>query len=375
MHAFAISVFSIAALSCLLFACNLPLYRLPRRRHPTNTSRISILIPARDEERSIESTVRAALATEAVEFEVVVADDHSRDRTAAIVSEIAREDPRVRLITVPFLPSGWCGKQFTCQTLSEAARFEFLCFLDADVQLEPLGISALVGTLLESKVDLLSGFPKQEVVSLLERMLIPLMHFLLLGYLPMLGMKKTRNPAYAAGCGQLFLARADAYRHAGGHASIKASRHDGLTLPKAFRRAGLATDMCDATSVARCRMYRSNGEVLRGLLKNATEGLASPGRILPFSLLLLWGQVFPIVLFASLLVHKSNRQDLLLSGVAVVLCYLPRAIAVVKFEQPVSGALLHPVSIALLLGLQWYAFILSLAGVPSMWKGRNYSTT
>jgi len=85
-------------------------------------------------------------------------------------------------------------------------------------------------------------------------------------------MRRSQHPAYAAGCGQLFLARRSAYEAVGGHAVIRASLHDGITLPRAFRAAGFWTDLCDMTEIATCRMYRSAGEVWRGLAKNATEG-------------------------------------------------------------------------------------------------------
>ena len=94
-------------------------------------------------------------------------------------------------------------------------------------------------------------------------------------------MRRSRHPAYGAGCGQLFLARREAYETAGGHAAIRATLHDGVKLPRAFRAAGLRTDLFDATDVASCRMYRNAGEVWRGLAKNATEGLAAPGKIVP----------------------------------------------------------------------------------------------
>jgi len=72
----------------------------------------------------------------------------------------------------------------------------------------------------------------------------------------------------------------DAYHACGGHAKIRSTLHDGVKLPRLFRRAGFQTDLFDATDIARCRMYRTNIETWRGLGKNATEGLAAPGTLL-----------------------------------------------------------------------------------------------
>jgi hypothetical protein len=374
MNVLAACVLALAALPAVLFLWNLMYYLPARRNYLPCGLPVSILIPARNEERSIEASVRAALATQSAHVEVVVANDHSEDRTAEIVNSLSAEDSRVRLISVPALPDGWCGKQFACQRLSESARYQILCFLDADVRLAPQGVASMVETLRANNAALLSGFPRQETHTWLEQMLLPLMHFLLLVFLPMRGMKKTNKVVYGAGCGQIFVADANAYCQAGGHAAIRGSLHDGITLPRAFRRAGLKSDLCDATAVATCRMYRSSDEVVQGLLKNATEGLASSGRIIPFSFLLMTGQVAPVALLAYLLWHAPNSCAMFLAAAAVTFSYLPRLVAVCKFQQPILGALFHPLAVVILLGIQWYAFVLARVGEPNSWKGRTYST-
>ncbi len=144
-----------------------------------------------------------------------------------------------------------------------------------------------------------AAFLCQETGTLVEKLVIPLIHFVLLGFLPLARMRRSRHPAYAAGCGQFFLARRSAYEAAGGHTAIQGSLHDGITLPRAFRAAGFRTDLCDMTEIATCRMYQSARDVWLGLAKNATEGLASPGMIVPATAFLLGGQVLPFALLAA----------------------------------------------------------------------------
>ena len=84
----------------------------------------------------------------------------------------------------------------------------------------------------------------------------------------------------------------------GGHSAIRDSRHDGIQLPRVYRRAGHWTDIFDATDIARCRMYTSAQQVCNGLLKNATEGIANARLIVPFSILLVGGSVLPVALLA-----------------------------------------------------------------------------
>ncbi len=359
------AAFTLAAIPCALFIRNLLLYRRPVAAPATERPSISVLIPARNEEGSIEAAIRAALASVGVDLEVIVLDDHSTDKTASLVRALAATDSRLRLASAPTLPESWCGKQFACYTLSQLATNALFCFVDADVRLAPDGLSRLAFEMKRRNAVLISGFPRQETRTILEQSLIPLMHFLLLGFLPLAAMRRNANPAFAAGCGQLMLVERNAYMQAGTHQAIHDSKHDGITLPKAFRRAGLRTDLCDATFVATCRMYTNAGEVVRGLLKNATEGIAAPARIVPFTILLLVGQVLPF-----LLLFGPFRRELV--WMAIAFAYLPRLLAVIRFRQPLLGALLHPASVLLLLALQWWALARQLAGTPSSWKGRDY---
>jgi len=359
-----------ALLPALVFRRNLRLYAPPPDPDSTRPA-ISVLIPARDEEASIRGAVEAALASREAEVEVIVLDDGSSDRTAEIVREIAARDPRARLEAAPPLPAGWNGKQHACAVLAQLARHPLLLFVDADVRLAPEGAARAAAFLAASGADLASGVPRQETVTFLERLLIPLIHFVLLGFLPFERMRQSRHPAYGAGCGQLFLARREAYEKAGGHASIASSLHDGVALPRAFRRAGRATDLFDATDVASCRMYRNAGEVWRGLAKNATEGLAAPEKILPVTLLLIAGQVMPPVLLAC--AGEFSPVVLIAAAVGTLAAWAPRLAAVRRFRQPLDGALLHPLGVAVFLAIQWTALGRKLLGRPAGWKGRTYS--
>jgi hypothetical protein len=368
---FSIACALCALLPALVFRRNLALYTSP----PPPASQqltISVLIPARNEEEAIRGAVESALASREAHIEVVVLDDHSEDGTAQIVREIAGRDPRARLEIAPPLPPGWNGKQHACALLAVSARHPLLLFMDADVRLEPEGAARAAAFLETSGAGLVSGVPRQETGTFLERLLIPLIHFVLLGFLPLERMRRSRHPAYGAGCGQLFLTRREAYEKAGGHAAIRGSLHDGVALPRAFRRAGEGTDLFDATDVASCRMYHNAGEVWRGLAKNATEGLAAPATIVPATLLLLAGQTMPSLLLLLALTRVLPAAVLIPAGIGTVAAYLPRLAAVRRFRQPLADALLHPLAVAIFLVLQWTALGRKLRGRPAGWKGRSY---
>ena len=324
---------------------------------------ISVLIPARNEEANIAAACAAVLASEGVEVELIVLDDASTDRTPAILAGI--EDPRLRVAGAPKLPPGWSGKQHACHVLSGLARHELMVFVDADVRLEPDALSRMAGFMQRNDAGLASGFPRQVVVTWSEQLLLPLIHFLLLGFLPMALMRRRMDPGLGAGCGQLFIARRDAYVAAGGHAAIRASLHDGLTLPRAFRRAGHMSLLFDATGFARCRMYANAAQVWEGLCKNATEGMAKPAALPVWTLILAGGQVLPLALvvfapsvpaFAALMLGLQTR--LMLSQ---------------QFRQPLLSAALHPFGVAGLLVIQWFSLLRAAMGGQATWRGRAYT--
>lgn len=389
-----------ALIPALLFAVNIQLYRAPASASTgfgaATPMRVAVLIPARNEQANIAACIASVLSSTQLrgtlqqepELVVLVMDDASTDHTATIVQQIAREDARVRLLHSTALPAGWNGKQHACWLLAEAAQAigaTHLLFLDADVRLAPDAIARCLRTMQQQQLALLSGFPRQITIGWLEKLLLPLIHFVLLGLLPMARMRSTTKVAYAAGCGQFFLAATNAYFASGGHATIRTTRHDGLRLPQAFRRAGLRTDIVDLTDLASVRMYDSAGAVWMGLAKNATEGLAAPARIVPVTLLLLLGQVLPV--FAAMLWGAFCVSNVIvgatfddptaaawittLLAIALLASYTPRLVCAWRFRQPWGAALLHPLGIALLLCVQWYALAKQLLRSPIAWRARE----
>jgi glycosyltransferase involved in cell wall biosynthesis len=362
--ALATTVVALALIPVVLYAINVHLYR-PAPPATGARPSVSILVPARNEQRTIGSAIKAALASDGVDFEIVVLDDHSDDRTAAIVRDLGASDNRVRLVASEPLPAGWCGKQFACHQLARHARYPLLVFVDADVRLAPDAVARLAACLESSRADLISGLPRQETGTFLEKLVLPLMHFLLLGYLPFFFMRWFQHPAFAAGCGQLFMTRRDAYQAIGGHAAIRGSRHDGLTLPRAYRRAGRMTDLCDVTNLATCRMYENGRELWAGLAKNAREGLAHPKTMVIWTILLVGGQVLLFVLVAWIPWLTAPALALL----------LVRFDAARRFRQSRLGALLHPVGVLILCAIQLYATACAWMGRPVAWKERHITTT
>jgi len=356
---------------------NLTLYRRASRCAPGDIApmgRLSVCVPARNEERNIEACLRSVLANDAPDIEALVYDDHSDDATGAIVRRLMAEDPRVRLVETEPLPRGWNGKQFACDRMARAATGDWLLFTDADVRFTKDCFSRSLGEARRLRCDLLSTAPRQITGSLGEHLVIPLIHFILLSYLPIRRMRRTLDPAASAGVGQFLLARREAYLASGGHAAFPATMHDGVKMPRAFRRAGFRTDLFDGTDVASCRMYDSWGRVWRGFTKNAYEGLGSFALLLFITALHLVGHVLPAAIVAWNAVappsHRASRLTVGLAAIAVVIALTHRVVLALRFRQSMVGAFLHPVGVLLLTLIQWQSLAEHLLGVRS-WRGRT----
>jgi len=346
---------------------NLRAYRPPPLPGPV-PPRLSVLIPARDEEANIGPALACVLASTDVEMEVVVLDDGSTDRTAGIVRAAAESDPRVRLVEGAALPPGWVGKQHACWQLSLAATHPILVYLDADVRLEPSALAGLAGFIQTGRLGMASGFPRQVALTLGERIVVPQIFVILLGYLPLaMARKAATDPRFAAACGQVLAVTREAYEASGGHAAMRHTIHDGLRLARGVRAAGFGTDLCDLTDLATCRMYSTWAGLWAGFSKNAREGMATPRALPVWTLLLGGGHILPF-----LLLPFANGAAFWIALLSVVLVWLVAGATAARVRSSWVSVLLHPVGVAVTLAIQWNALLAGPRRKPAVWRGRSY---
>jgi hypothetical protein len=372
----------VSSIALTMTAINLGVYRRPRPEAealrdappsggPGALPRVSVCIPARNEEMNIAPVVRGALASRGVDVEVLVYDDQSTDGTPGILARLCAEDARVRAVPTQALPAGWNGKQWGCERMGQAARGEWLLFTDADVRFAPDCLVRALDEASRLRADLLSTIPREEVGSFLERMVVPLIHWMLFSWLPMPRMRTTNDPATSAGCGQFLLVRREAWHAAGRHAAFRDSMHDGIRLPRNVRRAGLRSDLYDGSEGVRCRMYRGAAQTWRGFTKNAYEGLGSPVVLAVFTLLEAGGILLPWAwLVAAAVTGGMPLGPMVLAWFAVGAQLVQRSMLAARFSQPAVCVLLHPVSIALLVAIQWRSWWLHVTKRRA-WKGRT----
>lgn len=338
--------------------------------------RVAVLIPARNEAERLGATLEALLRSEGVDLKVLVLDDESSDGTGNLVETWRARDGRVQLLRGAPKPAGWSGKQWACQQLGEAAGLaaEELIFLDADVRVSADALARTVGFRRALGVDLLSGFPRQQVESPGERLLIPQMHVILLCFLPFVLMRRSQMAAASAGCGQYMSTTGSSWRSAGGHAAIRESLHDGIRLPRSYRLRGLRTDIFDASDIAVCRMYGSFGETWQGLLKNATEGFARQPLLMLITGLIASSAILPVFLVPAAIYRGTSSGTALAVAVCTILSYLPRTVCCLRFDGSWGVVVLQPVAMMLFLAVQWTAWIRWKLGLGVQWRSRAYET-
>ena len=149
-----------------------------------NPPLISILIPARNEAENISKCLKSLLKQDYPNLEIVVLNDNSTDRTGKEVEIIAQKDSRVRLVEGAPLEDGWTGKNFASHQLAKHAKGEYFIFTDADTLHFPKTISSAFGALITTKVDALSIYPRQIMVTFAERMTVPIINTALQCFIP-----------------------------------------------------------------------------------------------------------------------------------------------------------------------------------------------
>ncbi len=374
VEVWALVVLVLAALPLGLGVLNLGFY-LPLPKPRGTAPALSVLIPARNEEERIVPVIESVLASRHEAFELIIGDDSSTDNTPQIVRDFASRDARVRLVDAPPLAEGWSGKQHACFSLSKHAAHDIAVFLDADVTVSPDALGR-IASYMDKRPDvaLLSGFPKQMTESFWEKLVIPLIHVLLLGYLPIVGARLSRHPMFGAACGQLVAVRMQAYRETGGHSEIADSAHDGVRLPRVFRRNGHLTALFDANALAATRMYDNLGGLWEGLAKNAHEGMATPIGLPIWTVLLAGGHILPLPLAIWVWVSGLTGTALTYLAVAAVCAYAWRAVLALRFGQSWLGVVFHPLAMTFFLVLQWTCLIRRAMGKSVTWRGRAYGS-
>ncbi|MEA2714402.1 MAG: hypothetical protein QOK27_2363 [Gemmatimonadales bacterium] len=232
---------------------------------------MSVIVPARNEAATIAIVVRSVLETSYRPFELLVVDDRSSDKTAAIVESLP-PDPRLRLVRGEELPEGWYGKPWACFQGFRHARGDLLLFTDADTRHHPALLGQAVGALEQENAALVTVSPTQQCVTFWERLVMPQIWFLLaLRYHPQT-VNRARRASDVIANGQFILTSRSAYEIAGTHAAVRHEVAEDLALAQTYLAKGLKLHFAFAERLMETRMYQDLAHLIEGWSKNIYLG-------------------------------------------------------------------------------------------------------
>lgn len=260
--------------TALVNAGTFPRLPPPARREPDPATRVSILVPVRDEAATLPTTLPALLAQGA--HEVVVLDDGSTDGTHELLADAARAHPSLRVLRGAPLEPGWNGKNWACDQLADAATGDLWVFTDADVRWRDGTLASLLTAWRRERPGLLTVWPKQRTETWFERIAVPQVDMILLGALPHPLVRLLPFPSLAAANGQLMAWTPDAYRLVGGHAAVRAEVLEDVRLAQRAKRLGVRLHLALGGERIATRMYRSAEETIDGFAKNVLAASGSP---------------------------------------------------------------------------------------------------
>ena len=261
-------VFLITILQLLIACVNL-LFR--SKLPPGNKSDkplVSVLIPARNEEKNIGNVLEDLLNQDYGQIEVIVFNDLSDDATAEIVTEFSRRDNRIRMINADRLPEGWLGKNRACHILSQHASGEYFLFLDADVRVGNKLIFNAISYMDRFGLALVSIFPRQIMMTLGEKMAVPVMNYILLTLLPLVLVRKSIFSSLAAANGQFMLFNAAVYKSLNPHEKMKSNMVEDIEIARYLKKEGYKIACLAGDCTIQCRMYSGAMDAVRGFSKN-----------------------------------------------------------------------------------------------------------
>jgi hypothetical protein len=282
------------ALVNLLFRPWLP------RLQPEKQPLVSVLIPARNEELTIGAVLGDLSVQPYENLEIVVFDDLSEDKTAEIVRAAAAADPRIRLVKSTGLPEGWTGKNFACHTLGGVAKGEYLLFLDADVRMGGHLIGNLVASAQKWGAGLITIFPQQMMVTMGEKLTVPVMNYILVSLLPLILVRKSPWASLSAANGQCMFFDGNSYRKITPHERVRWQRVEDITIARILKIEGIRVVCLLGDERIRCRMYPGFLEAVSGFSRSVAAFFGnSLAMAFLFWLLTTWGFI-PVILKMNL---------------------------------------------------------------------------
>jgi glycosyltransferase involved in cell wall biosynthesis len=333
--------------------------------------RVSIIVPARDEEGEIEPALRSLMLLDWSNYEVIAVDDRSVDRTPQIMEQVGREhDPqkRLKIVRIDQLPDGWLGKPHAMWTAAQQATGDYFLFSDADIIFHPQALRRAMVYALESKADHLVLFPTHIGWSVSKKVILAAFNMLFIfGHRPW----KVADPNSRdhIGVGAFNLVKRTAYEKIGTFAALKMEIIEDMRLGKLIKDNGLAQRNVLGNNLLLLPWGSGASHIVRNLTKNFFALMHfSVKRTLGFCFLLLLFNWVPFI--GILFAHGWARLPFAVTLLAIFCMYVGMSWTTPIWPQ---YFLLHPVSAGLLVYTMMVSMITTLRNEGVIWRGTHYS--
>jgi glycosyltransferase involved in cell wall biosynthesis len=236
---------------------------LPEHEQP----HVSVIVPACNEQDTIEPALRSLLALDYAALEIIVINDRSTDRTGEVLRKIKTDHPRLHILEITELPEGWLGKNHALHQGAKVARGEYLLFTDADILFAKSTLARAMAVMIKEQQDHLALIFKNIAKGwLLNAMMVDAGGGLFFLFKPW----KVSDPRsrHFIGVGAFNLIRQSVYRQIGGHEPVKMHPIDDIMLGKIIKQHGYRQECLSGYDFLTVRWYASPRKMIQGLMKN-----------------------------------------------------------------------------------------------------------
>ena len=338
----------------------------------SNPPRISVCVPARNEERGVEACLQSLLNQDYSNFEVIVIDDHSTDSTPDIMQALAQEYSHLKVLEGINLPEDWLGKPFALHQAFKVSQGEYLLFTDADLVFKSTALNTAVHVMRERKLDVLTLMPKAEFGSFWEQAVQPV----IFGFIASLTrFRNVNDPGHksAMGFGAFLMFRRAAYEKIGGHEAVKADVLEDVLIAKCAKRAGLKLFVADGKQLFSIRMYFGLKEIWFGWQKNMFFAMKESVLKATYNVAVVLGFVFtPYIILA---INIFEQIGWLWIGMAMVGVVLVSAAAYKTCDEMGlhrNNAVLFPMGALVMAAIMANSMFHTLVRKKTKWRGRIY---
>lgn len=241
---------------------------LPPVRGDASQPMVSILIPARNEAANLQVLLSALKEEVYPNLEIIVCNDNSTDTTAEVLELFRSQISVLKWFNGKELPQGWVGKNYACHQLAQQASGQYLLFLDADVRIGAGVAQRAADFMMRKKLSLLSLFPQQIMQTAGEKVVVPLMNWILLSMLPLIAVRIPWFSSLAAANGQFMMFRADDYKRYQWHLKVKGNNVDDILIARLMKKMRLKMAVLVGNGDVFCRMYANKDEAVAGFARN-----------------------------------------------------------------------------------------------------------